>query len=83
MRRRPTSGATELVEKEREAQTKIIAAKDQQILSLSDFIAKARNVLSTEFKGRFRQTHSRMRPPNWLKRQMELSRNTARKPPLT
>jgi DNA recombination protein RmuC len=42
--------ATELVEKEREAQTTIIAAKDQQISSLSDFIAKAREVLSTEFK---------------------------------
>ena len=42
--------ATELVEKERESQTTIIAAKDQQILSLSEFIAKARDVLSTEFK---------------------------------
>ena len=42
--------ATELVAKEREAQTEILKAKDEQIAKLNEFIAQAREVLRTEFK---------------------------------
>ena len=42
--------ATEMVEKEREAQQAIVNAKDQQIAKLDEFIAQARSVLTTEFK---------------------------------
>jgi DNA recombination protein RmuC len=42
--------ATELVAKEREAQREIVNAKDEQIAKLNEFIAQARDVLTTEFK---------------------------------
>lgn len=42
--------ATEMVAKEREAQEAIVKAKDEQIVKLNDFIAKARDVLAIEFK---------------------------------
>ena len=42
--------ATDLIAKEREAQTEIVKAKDEQIVKLNEFIAQAREVLSTEFK---------------------------------
>lgn len=42
--------ATEMVGKEREARQEIVNAKDEQITKLNEFIAQARNVLTTEFK---------------------------------
>ena len=42
--------ATEMVAKEREARHEIVNAKDEQITKLNEFIAQARNVLTTEFK---------------------------------
>jgi len=42
--------ATEMVAKEREARAEIVKAKDEQIAKLNDFIAQAREVLTTEFK---------------------------------
>ena len=42
--------ATDMVAKEREAQTEIVKAKDEQIVKLNEFIAQAREVLTTEFK---------------------------------
>jgi len=42
--------AFDLVAKEREAQQAIVGAKDEQIVKLNEFITKAREVLSTEFK---------------------------------
>ena len=42
--------ATDMVAKEREAQHEIVKAKDEQISKLNDFIAQAREVLTTEFK---------------------------------
>jgi DNA recombination protein RmuC len=42
--------ATDMVAKEREAQHEIVKAKDEQISKLNDFIAQARDVLTTEFK---------------------------------
>jgi DNA recombination protein RmuC len=42
--------ATDMVAKEREAQHEIVKAKDEQIAKLNEFIAQARNVLTTEFK---------------------------------
>lgn len=44
------SRATDLISKEREAQQKIIHAKEEQIEKLNEFIGKAREVLTTEFK---------------------------------
>ncbi len=41
---------TEIVAKEREAQHEIVSAKDEQITKLNEFIAQARDVLTTEFK---------------------------------
>src|SRR5271168_1625503 len=42
--------ATDMVAKEREAQHEIVKAKDEQIAKLNEFITKARDVLTTEFK---------------------------------
>jgi DNA recombination protein RmuC len=42
--------AIDMVVKEREAQHEIVKAKDEQIAKLNDFIAQARDVLTTEFK---------------------------------
>ena len=42
--------AIEMIAKEREAQGQIVAAKDEQIAKLSEFIAQARDVLSIQFK---------------------------------
>ncbi|MFZ0395746.1 MAG: DNA recombination protein RmuC [Terracidiphilus sp.] len=42
--------ATDMIAKEREAQAAVLAAKDQQIAKLNEFIQQAREVLSTEFK---------------------------------
>lgn len=42
--------ATEMVDKEREAQQEIVNAKNEQIAKLNEFIAQARDVLTTEFK---------------------------------
>jgi DNA recombination protein RmuC len=42
--------ATEMVAKEREAQGEIVKAKDEQIAKLNEFITKAREALSIEFK---------------------------------
>ena len=42
--------ATDMVAKEREARHEIVNAKDEQITKLNEFIAQARNVLTTEFK---------------------------------
>lgn len=42
--------ATDMVAKEREAQHQIVNAKDEQIKKLNEFIAQARDVLTTEFK---------------------------------
>lgn len=42
--------ASDMVAKEREAQQAIVAAKDEQIAKLNDFIGQAREVLTTEFK---------------------------------
>jgi DNA recombination protein RmuC len=42
--------AVEMVAKEREAQHEILNAKDEQIKQLGEFIARARDVLTTEFK---------------------------------
>lgn len=42
--------AAEMVAKEREAQTGIVKAKDEQIAKLNEFIAQAREALTTEFK---------------------------------
>ena len=42
--------ADEMVAKEREAQQAIVAAKDEQITKLNEFITQARSVLTTEFK---------------------------------
>lgn len=42
--------AVEMVDKEREAQSAIIRAKDEQIEKLNEFIAQAREALSREFK---------------------------------
>ena len=42
--------ATEMVAKEREARDEIVNAKDAQIAKLNEFIAQARDVLTTEFK---------------------------------
>lgn len=42
--------ATGMIAKERESQAAIIAAKDEQISKLNEFIQQAREVLSTEFK---------------------------------
>ncbi len=39
-----------MIAKEREAQGQIVAAKDEQIAKLSEFIAQARDVLSIQFK---------------------------------
>jgi DNA recombination protein RmuC len=44
------SNAIDLVSTERKAQAEIIRAKDEQIAKLNDFITRAREVLSTEFK---------------------------------
>ena len=42
--------ADDLIAKEREAQGEIVKAKDDQIAKLNEFIAQAREVLTTEFK---------------------------------
>src|SRR6266851_4972633 len=42
--------AIDMVAKEREAQHEIVKAKDEQIRKLNEFIAQARDVLTTEFK---------------------------------
>lgn len=42
--------AEEMIAKERDAQAKVLAAKDEQIQKLNEFIHQAREVLSTEFK---------------------------------
>jgi DNA recombination protein RmuC len=42
--------ATEIIAKECEAQAEIVKAKDEQIAKLNEFIAQAREVLTTEFK---------------------------------
>jgi DNA recombination protein RmuC len=42
--------ATELVAKEKEKQAEILNAKDQQITKLEEFMTRAREVLTTEFK---------------------------------
>ena len=42
--------ATELIAKERESLSEILKAKDQQVAKLNEFIAQAREVLTTEFK---------------------------------
>ena len=42
--------ANDLIAKEREAQAEIVKAKDEQIAKLNEFIAQAREVLTTEFK---------------------------------
>lgn len=42
--------AADMVAKEREAQHEIVNAKDEQIRKLNEFIAQARDVLTTEFK---------------------------------
>jgi DNA recombination protein RmuC len=42
--------ATDMIAKEREARQEIVSAKDDQITKLNEFIAQARNVLTTEFK---------------------------------
>lgn len=42
--------ADEMVKQERESLAKVIAAKDEQIEALNDFITKARETLGTEFK---------------------------------
>jgi len=42
--------ATDLITKEREAQTEIVKAKDDQIVKLNEFIGQAREVMTTEFK---------------------------------
>ena len=42
--------ATDMVAREREAQHEIVNAKDEQIRKLNEFIAQARDVLTTEFK---------------------------------
>jgi DNA anti-recombination protein RmuC len=42
--------AIDIVAKEREAQHEILSAKDEQITKLDEFIAQARDVLTTEFK---------------------------------
>jgi DNA recombination protein RmuC len=42
--------ATEMIAKERETQAEILKAKDEQITRLNEFIAQAREVLTTEFK---------------------------------
>jgi len=42
--------ATDLIAKEREAQTEIVRAKNDQIAKLNEFIGQAREVMTTEFK---------------------------------
>jgi len=42
--------ATEILTNERDAHTEIVKAKDDQIARLNEFIAQARQVLTTEFK---------------------------------
>lgn len=42
--------ATDMIAKERETRQEIVRAKDDQITKLNEFIAQARNVLTTEFK---------------------------------
>jgi DNA recombination protein RmuC len=42
--------AVQMIQKEREAQAEVLKAKDEQIQKLNEFITKAREVLSTEFK---------------------------------
>ena len=42
--------ATDLIAKERETQAEIVKAKDEQIAKLNEFIAQAREVMTTEFK---------------------------------